>query len=141
MGEKMFHNIPKNIVATGRIVRQKVMVSLALGGGKRGGKLLLPRLARQGRGDRDRGQLIYALYETIQDKTLQLRRFSPDVLPRPQLSERPAPLSRRDAPHARHVSSYDGPRLQGEHQDAHPSASTHHRAVPRRAVKRQKAGD
>ena len=41
MGEKMFHNIPKNIVATGRVVRQKVMVTLALGGGKRGGKLLL----------------------------------------------------------------------------------------------------
>ena len=33
MGEKMFHNIPKNIVVAGRIVRQKVMVTLALDGG------------------------------------------------------------------------------------------------------------
>ena len=41
MGEKMFHNMPKNIVVAGRIVRQKVMASLAAGGGKRGGKLLL----------------------------------------------------------------------------------------------------
>ena len=57
----MFHNIPKNIVVAGRIVRQKVMVSLALGGGKRGGKLLLPRLARQGRGVRVRGQLTCSL--------------------------------------------------------------------------------
>ena len=31
----MFHNIPKNIVVAGRIVRQKVMASLALDGGKR----------------------------------------------------------------------------------------------------------
>ena len=42
----MFHNMPKNIVVAGRVVRQKVMVTLALDGGKRGGKLLLPRLAR-----------------------------------------------------------------------------------------------
>ena len=41
MGEKMFHNMPKNIVVAGRVVRQKVMASLAVGGGKRGGKLLL----------------------------------------------------------------------------------------------------
>ena len=41
MGEKMFHNIPKNIVVAGRIVRQFLMVTLALDGGKRGGKLLL----------------------------------------------------------------------------------------------------
>ena len=46
MGEKMFHNIPKNIVATGRVVRQKVMVTLARGGGNRGGKLSSPGLAR-----------------------------------------------------------------------------------------------
>ena len=39
IGEKMFHNIRIFIVATGRIVRQKVMASLALGGGNRGGKL------------------------------------------------------------------------------------------------------
>ena len=30
MGEKMFHNMPKNIVVAGRVVRQKVMASLAL---------------------------------------------------------------------------------------------------------------
>ena len=41
----MFHNMPKNIVVAGRVVRQKVMASLALGGGKRGGKLLRQRLA------------------------------------------------------------------------------------------------
>ena len=34
----------------------------------------------------------------------------------------------------RHVASHDGPRLQGEHQDAHPSPSENHRPVPRRAV-------
>ena len=39
------------IVVAGRIVRQKVMASLALGGGKRGGKLLLPGLGRVTRGD------------------------------------------------------------------------------------------
>jgi hypothetical protein len=38
-GEKMFHNIPKNIVVAGRIVRQKVMATLARDGGNRGGKL------------------------------------------------------------------------------------------------------
>ena len=72
MGEKMFHNIPKNIVVAGRVVRQKVMVTLAHDGGKRGGKLLLPRLARQGRGVRVRGQLTCSLYETLYHKTLQL---------------------------------------------------------------------
>ena len=34
----MFHNMPKNIVVAGRVVRQKVMASLALDGGKRGGE-------------------------------------------------------------------------------------------------------
>ena len=67
MGEKMFHNIPKNIVVAGRVVRQKVMVTLA----HDGGKLLLPWLARQGRGVRVRGQLTCSLYETLYHKTLQ----------------------------------------------------------------------
>ena len=44
----MFHNIPKNIVVAGRIVRQKVMVTLALDGGKRGGKLSCSGLGRRG---------------------------------------------------------------------------------------------
>ena len=35
----MFHNMPKNIVVAGRIVRQKVMATLARDGGNRGGKL------------------------------------------------------------------------------------------------------
>ena len=46
MGEKMFHNIRDFLKFAGRIVRQKVMVTLALGGGKRGGKLSSPGLAR-----------------------------------------------------------------------------------------------
>ena len=40
----MLYNIRRNIVATGRIVRQKVMATLARGGGKRGGKLSSPGL-------------------------------------------------------------------------------------------------
>ena len=42
----MFHNMPKNIVVAGRIVRQKVMASLALGGGKLSGKLSRSGLGR-----------------------------------------------------------------------------------------------
>ena len=42
----MFHNMPKNIVVAGRVVRQKVMASLAVGGEKRGGKLSFLGLAR-----------------------------------------------------------------------------------------------
>ena len=37
----MFHNMPKNIVVAGRVVRQFLMATLALDGGKHGGKLLL----------------------------------------------------------------------------------------------------
>ena len=48
MGEKMFHNMPKNIVVAGRVVRQKVMVTLAVGGEKRGGKLSCSGLGRRG---------------------------------------------------------------------------------------------
>ena len=44
----MFHNIPKNIVVAGRIVRQKVMASLAHDGGKLGGKLSRSGLGRRG---------------------------------------------------------------------------------------------
>ena len=44
----MFHNMPKNIVVAGRIVRQFLMATLAVGGGKRGGKLSRSGLGRRG---------------------------------------------------------------------------------------------
>ena len=44
----MFHNIRDFLKFAGRIVRQKVMASLAVGGGKRGGKLSSPGLGRRG---------------------------------------------------------------------------------------------
>ena len=42
----MFHNMPKNIVVAGRVVRQFLMATLALDGGKRGGKLSRSGLGR-----------------------------------------------------------------------------------------------
>ena len=44
--EKMLYNTLIFIVVAGRIERQNLMASLALGGGGWGGKLLPPRLAR-----------------------------------------------------------------------------------------------
>ena len=44
----MFHNMRKNIVVAGRVVRQFLMATLALDGGKRGGKLSRSGLGRRG---------------------------------------------------------------------------------------------
>ena len=48
MGEKMFHNIRYFLKFAGGVVRQKVMATLARGGGNRGGKLSRSGLARWG---------------------------------------------------------------------------------------------
>jgi hypothetical protein len=46
MGERMFHNIRDFLNLLGRIVLQFLRVTLAVGGGKRGGKLSRSGLGR-----------------------------------------------------------------------------------------------